>query len=272
MSATRHWLIQESVLMMFIIITAILMFLDAFPSLHDQYGEWFFRLIYVCMVYFLLEVCIKMMCFGVRDFFKSAWNQFDFCLVLASIPMLIQPWVAATSSTGFLLLRIGRLLLLFKLLRLIPNGDRIWHGLKNALKASVGVIFALLLLNFLFAMGATYLFGDIAPQYFGDPLSAMYSMFKVFTIEGWFEIPDAIAALHPNGMMGTLIKGYFIVAVLFGGILGLSIANAVFIDEMTMDNTATLEQEIAILRQQQTQQIAMLTELQSQVAALKPGA
>ena len=37
---------------------------------------------------------------------------------------------------------------------------------------------------------------------------------------------------------------YFVVAVAIGGLLGLSLANAVFVDEMTMDNTDELEAKI----------------------------
>ncbi|MBT5229373.1 MAG: ion transporter [Methylococcales bacterium] len=263
-----HGIIHESVLLGVIFISTLAMFFDAFPTLHAVYSTPLAIIIYLSMLYFLIQVSIKMYIDGTRPFFSKVWNQFDFVLVLASLPLIFQPSLAA-GTTGFLLLRVGRLMLLFKLLRFIPHGERIWHGMKNALKASVGVIFALLLLNFLFAMGATYLFAEIAPQYFGDPISSMYAMFKVFTVEGWFEIPDAIAQTHPDGMVVTLVKSYFIFAVLFGGILGLSLANAIFIDEMTMDNTDTIEEEILILRQQQAEQTALLLEIKSELHLLQ---
>jgi voltage-gated sodium channel len=90
-------------------------------------------------------------------------------------------------------------------------------------------------------MGANLLFGHLAPEYFGNPLSAFYTLFKVFTIEGWYEVPDQLVA---NGLptgWAFLLRAYFIVAVLMGGILGLSLANAVFVDEMTADNNERLE-------------------------------
>jgi voltage-gated sodium channel len=45
-------------------------------------------------------------------------------------------------------------------------------------------------------------------------------------------------------------------AVLIGGILGLSLANAVFIDEMMMDNTDELERKVDIL----TEELRLLRE------------
>ena len=39
-----------------------------------------------------------------------------------------------------------------------------------------------------------------------------------------------------------LIRIYFLITVVIGGILGLSLANAVFVDEMTVDNTQKAEE------------------------------
>lgn len=43
---------------------------------------------------------------------------------------------------------------------------------------------------------------------------------------------------------------FFVVAVLVGGILGLSLANAVFVDEMMMDNTENLERKVDALTEE----------------------
>ena len=49
---------------------------------------------------------------------------------------------------------------------------------------------------------------------------------------------------------GILVRGYFVLAVLVGGILGLSLTNAVFVDEMTADNNDRLEQMVSDLREE----------------------
>jgi voltage-gated sodium channel len=105
---------------------------------------------------------------------------------------------------------------------------------------------ALLLVNLVFALGATQLFGRAAPQFFGNPALSIYSIFRVFTLEGWNDIPDAIAA-NSSWMLAIVARIYFVVAVTIGGLLGLSLANAVFVDEMTMDNTDELEAKIDLL-------------------------
>ena len=95
------------------------------------------------------------------------------------------------------------------------------------------------------------LFRDIDPEHFDNPAVAAYSIFKVFTIEGWYEIPEGLEeSARSNGKVEDLrtfsiaVRVFFIAAVFVGGILGLSLANAVFVDEMIMDNTVELEQKV----------------------------
>jgi voltage-gated sodium channel len=45
-------------------------------------------------------------------------------------------------------------------------------------------------------------------------------------------------------------RAFFVAAVLIGGILGLSLANAVFVDEMMMDNTEILEHKVNALAEE----------------------
>ena len=129
------------------------------------------------------------------------------------------------------------------------HAERILGGVIRALKASVGVLVILFILNLAFAMVATILFAKTAPEYFGNPLISLYSLFKVFTIEGWFEIPDTLARRDIDPGMIFLLRAFFVVAVTVGGLLGLSMANAVFVDEMTADNTDLVEEKIDSLRQ-----------------------
>ena len=47
-----------------------------------------------------------------------------------------------------------------------------------------------------------------------------------------------------------LVRGYFVLAVSAGGTLGLSLVNAVFVDELTADNKDRLEQMVSDLRKE----------------------
>ena len=109
-----------------------------------------------------------------------------------SLPVLLSPFLDLRSFSVFLVLRVSRLFRLFKILRFIPNGELIAAGLLRSLKASVGVFLALFFLNLMFALGATLIFGERLPQHFGNPIISIYTLFRVFTVEGWYEIPELL--------------------------------------------------------------------------------
>ncbi|MBE0661676.1 MAG: hypothetical protein IH597_04330 [Bacteroidales bacterium] len=88
-----------------------------------------------------------------------------------------------------------------------------------------------------------HLFNGSGSEYFESPMIALYSTFKIFTVEGWSEIPEQIAANY-SSTSSLFIYLYFIILVLTGGILGLSIVNSIFVDAMVSDNNDALEKKI----------------------------
>lgn len=235
--------VSDKIVMFVILLNSFILFLGAFPDLRPFYKEHLFIIDYICTAFFVVEAIIKIRLRSWDGYWASGWNKFDFIIVLASAPMLLSPFLNTGDFAVILILRVGRLLRFFKLARFIPNQEKLWSGIKRALAASVGFLITLCLYNFILAIGAAYLFADINPEHFGNPLISVYSMFKVFTVEGWYEIPDAIAE-RSTPFMGLVARCYFIFTVLTGGIIGLSLANAVFVDEMVMDNTDTIENKI----------------------------
>lgn len=287
-NALIQWLISEKVVLTIIVINTVVLFIDAFPTIRQtMFGEILFWIDYACIVFFVIEALIKIWILNFRTYWKSGWNKLDIMIVLAGLPFLIGPFLPNVDFEAFsviLLLRLGRFLRFWRMLRFVPNANHILKGVIRALKASVGVFLVLLGLNLILAMGANMLFHNVAPQYFGDPILSIYSMFKVFTIEGWYEIPDQLANEGLSTNYLVLMRCYFSVAVLVGGILGLSLANAVFVDEMTTDNNDHLEEMVEKLQlelektnkersqteaqQWQTLQ-ATLKEMQKEIASLK---
>jgi voltage-gated sodium channel len=116
------------------------------------------------------------------------------------------------------------------------------------------VLMALFCLDFMLALFSCHFYGDIAPEYFGNPLIAAYSIFQMFTIEGWNEISAVIGQHMADNGSGDIIIGFtkffFVMIVLIGGIFGMSLANAIFVDEMTVDNNLELEKKIDVLQTQ----------------------
>jgi voltage-gated sodium channel len=116
-------------------------------------------------------------------------------------------------------------------------------GLVKALKDSVPIFSGFFILILVVSLFNCALFKDIAPQFFGTPWDSIYSTFRLCTVEGWYEIPDSLAvSLSPGQIAGVRI--YFVIILILGGIIGLSLVNSIFVDAMVSDNNDELEKEV----------------------------
>ena len=185
---------------------------------------------------FLFEAFVKIHVHGFTGYWSDGWNRFDFILVLLALPSCVNLLGIDFPGTSILLsLRTMRAFKSFRLLKFIPNVDSLLNGVKLAFKASFIVAIGLIVLLLVFSILTTFLFGSSAPQYFGNPALSVYSIFRLFTIEGWYDMPEAIAT-NSGATMAVLARIYFSVLLFFGGIIGMSLVNSIFVDAMAADN------------------------------------
>jgi voltage-gated sodium channel len=244
----RRFFLSERNIMTAILLNALVMFFIYFPSLGDV--KFLIVLDGAFLVFFCIEAGVKIQTFKWKHYIASKWNQFDFLIVMMSAPSLMENFLDMPNASLLLILRMFRLIRLMRFLRFVPHITQIMAGLGRALKSSVFIMLMLLFFNFLFALVTCHLFRDLAPEYFGNPLLSAYSIFQMFTLEGWNSIPELISERAGNDLIDGLARFYFVVLVLFGGIFGLSLANAIFVDEMTIDNNKGLEEKVDALQRQ----------------------
>ena len=194
---------------------------------------------------FIIELLIKINEYGFKLFFVSNWNKLDFFLIVISIPTLITfLFNFELFDVSFLLVfRVLRVFKAFRFLRFIPNINQLIAGIKRALKTSIFVLIGFTTYILIIGILSFYLFNGSDSEYFKNPLISLYSTFKIFTIEGWFEIPENITVGF-SGIGSFFVYLYFIIIVLTGGILGLSLVNSIFVDSMLSDNNNELEKKI----------------------------
>ncbi len=226
-----------------IMLNAVLLFLMGYKQLH--HNELLMLLDHGFTIFFIFELVIKVGMKGWGYYFENNWNKFDFFLVLISIPSLFVLLIEIPDLSYLLVFRLLRVMRILRFMRFIPNIRKMVSGIGRAFKASVFVLVALVIYNVLLAILSTYLFRDEAPEMFGNPAISLYSIFQVFTLEGWNDIPATIIA-NSNGSAWkpVLTRIFFFIVVLSGGIFGMSIMNAIFVDEMVMDNNAGLENKV----------------------------
>lgn len=257
-------LLNERFILSLIIINSIIIFLSGFDAVIDSY-PWIFFVDNIITSIFLLEVIYKIKEWGFKKYFDSNWNRFDFILVIFATPSLVA-WSFGIDffDVDYLLaFRILRAFKFFRFVKFIPNIDHIINGLGRASKASLLIIIAFFILNFTVSVVSCFIFKNAAPEYFGNPLISFYSIFKIFTVEGWYEIPDVISESYGKTSV-FFIRLYFIVILFFGGIFGLSLVNSIFVDAMVSDNNEELEGKISELEIKIDQLIKLINQGNSQ--------
>lgn len=238
-------------LLIVISINALLIFLQGFYNPNEPTAKILEILDHLCTVIFIIEAAVKIISWGGKVYFSDAWNIFDFILILIAIPSLIV-WLTPLqfNTLGFLLtLRILRVFKFFRLLKFVPNVEGLMLGVLRAIRSSVFILLAFLVFNFIFAILSFSFFSKAAPEYFSNPLISFYTTFKVFTIEGWYEIPDLIAERTDSIALAVFARIYFVCLLFGGGIFGLSLINSIFVDSMMSDNNNEIEKKIQSLEQ-----------------------
>ena len=242
----KRLFLNEYNIMAAILLNAMVIFLMYFPELEDNSTLEFIDELFI--LFFVVEAVVKMWVHGVRGYFRQGWNRFDFLIVVLSLPSLLIHILPIPDTKMLLLLRMFRLIRLLRFVHFIPHLGKILSGLTRAIRASVFVLAVLFFFNFLLALFTCHFYRDSVPEHFGNPLISAYSIFQLFTIEGWNDISEAIADQTRHPALAYVARFYIGLVVLFGGIFGMSLANAVFVDEMTLDNNRELEQKIDALQ------------------------
>lgn len=237
--------LNDSFILAIILINAVTIMLSAFSTFPENAVRAILIADNIITTLFILELIIKTNHWGFRVYLKDNWNRLDFILIILSVPALIS-WIFNLSITGmsfFLVFRVLRVFKSFRFLKFIPGIKELIHGVRRALKTSFVIILGFAVYIFIVGILTCYMYRRVCPEYFGDPVLSFYSIFKVFTMEGWAEIPDLIATTTSNAI-SVLTKIYFVIILVTGGIFGLSLVNSIFVDAMLSDNTDDISKKI----------------------------
>ena len=183
--------------------------------------------------------------YGLKGYWSSRWNRLDGILVILSIPSIFALFIpTGMMDLSFLLiLRLLRTLRLLRVLDFFPNFSQLINSFKVALRESNAILLCFFVLITIFGLINCSLFKDIAPEYFATPMDAIYSVFRICTIEGWYDIPDTIAAAT-SPVIGRIVRFYFCLLLIMGGIIGMSFINSIFVDAMVADNNDDVKEKL----------------------------
>lgn len=278
MKRVAAWIIDERVVAVVIGLNTI--FIGAVlaepPGLSDDVSRWGWahKGDYACALYFIVEALLKIGLLGWQRYWAPVegrwWNRFDFSIALASIPVAVAPLVGgyAHGFLFFMVLRTTRLLRLLRFMRFIPNLPRLMAGVPRALLTSSGIVMALAVALLVFAFSAAVLFPE--SEHFQHPGTAVFSMFKILTLEEWTELEKGLEE-GAEGWRLVGIRAFITLAVVGFGLIGVSLATAVLVDEMRADDSADMHQRFDAMESQIRDLKSDLEVLRSHLGARPPG-
>ncbi|XP_071856697.1 calcium voltage-gated channel subunit cacophony isoform X25 [Bombus fervidus] len=209
---------------------------------------------------FLIECILKLVAFGYKNFFKDAWNMFDFVTVIGSIvDALVIEFGENFINVGFL--RLFRAARLIKLLRQGYTIRILLWTFVQSFKALPYVCLLIAMLFFIYAIIGMQVFGNIAldadssitkHNNFQSFIQGLMLLFRCATGEAWPNImlscvkgrPCDVKAgkQEPGGCGSNIAYAYFVSFIFFCSFLMLNLFVAVI-----MDNFDYLTRDSSIL-------------------------
>lgn len=245
MKLFRKIFLNEAIVMSVVLLNAVVIYFQT----SDKPWPWLMPVDMCCTLFFLAEMAVKLREYGWKDYWRDGWNRMDGTLVLLSLPSLAAPFLEASGAFSMVLtLRLLRVLKSFRVMHFFPNFSQVVGGFRLAMRQTRAVLLAFAVIIFILALLNCALFKEMAPEYFDTPLNACYSVFRLFTVEGWYDIPDAIAA-NASPMVAGWVRAYFCLLLIGGGIIGMSFINSIFVDAMVADNNDDIKAELAEIKQ-----------------------
>ena len=158
-----------------ILFNAVILGTETSPALMAQAGPLILALDTACLVFFVVEILLKLFAYGGR-FFRNGWNLFDLAIVGISL---------VPASAGFSVLRALRILRVLRLVSVAPRLRRVVEGFVTALPGMGSVFVLMAIIFYIGAVMATKLFGASFPDWFGSLGQSAYTLFQIMTLESW---------------------------------------------------------------------------------------
>ncbi|MBE0541875.1 MAG: ion transporter [Verrucomicrobia bacterium] len=251
-----------------ILLGGVLAGLETSAMLRARHGALLQTLDAVVIGIFVVEIVLKLVAHGRRPlaFFRDGWNVFDFLIVVFCLLPVGGPFAAV--------LRLARVLRLLRLVSALPKLQLLVGALLKSLSAMGYVSLLLALLFYIYAVAGVHWFGQADKQDFGTLPAALFTLFRIVTLDNWGDIFNR-AIEHVPAFKVAL---YFVTFIVFGTMIILNLFIGIVLNSMSEmhaemeerdrarhaaeGGAATVEDELKLLERQ-------ARELQEQLAAVR---
>ena len=210
-----------------IVANSITLGLETSPALVARFGAILHVIDRTVLGVFVVELLSRFFVYR-RRFFRDQWRVFDFLIVgIALMP----------ASGTFSVLRALRVLRVLRLVSLVPSMRGVINALLTALPGMASIVGLMALVLYVSAVLATNLFGETAPEFFGDLGASLFTLFQIMTVEGWPDIARPVMAQLPYAWM------FFVTYLLIATFMVLNLFIAVVVNAMQSQVTEDLKGE-----------------------------
>lgn len=204
-------------------------------------------------LFFLIEILFRFAASPVkRRFLMDGWNLFDTLVVVGSL-------IPLDNSEAVLL---GRLLRVFRVLRLVSVVPELRFLINSLLKAIPRMGYIALLMFIIFyiyaAMGSMF-FASVDSELWGDVAIAMLTLFRVATFEDWTDVMYATMEQYPLSWI------YYLTFIFLTAFVFLNMMIGAILEVMSEEQNAQQARQAHDERDEITRQ---LREVQDQLAEL----
>lgn len=165
-----------------ILVAGILVGMATYPEFAAENESTLEILNKIVLGIFIIEVVVKLVAEVPKpwNYFKDAWNVFDFIIVAAAF----MPF----GGSSIAVLRLLRLLRVLKLIKALPKLQMLVGALLKSIPSMGYVSILLLLLFYIYAVAGVFFFGENDPIHFENLQTSMLSLFRVVTLEDWTDV------------------------------------------------------------------------------------
>ncbi|MBW8309687.1 MAG: ion transporter [Candidatus Paracaedibacteraceae bacterium] len=143
----------------------------------------------IILCLFALEIALRIFAFGC-NYFKSAWNVFDFVVVGLSL---------LTVGSFFQIIRTFRLFLFLRTISVFPNFQHLITSLGHAIPRIFSTLMLLMFAIYIFAIWGVIEYSITFPELFGGLPIAFSTIFhSVLLGHTWSEIYDVMVKVDPD--------------------------------------------------------------------------
>ncbi|MFF0305786.1 ion transporter [Streptosporangium sp. NPDC004379] len=248
----------QRVIIFVIVLNAVTIGCETSSVLADRVGGLLHVIDRVTLAVFAAELAARLYAYR-EKFFRDPWSWFDTIVVAVS-------FAPASASTS--VLRTLRIVRTLRLVSAVPSLRRIIDALMAAAPGMLSIVGLIVLLVYVSAVLATHLFRDIAPQYFAELPTSLFTLFQVMTGEAWPDIASEVMEQKPWAwvfFVGYIPLTTFVVLNLF-----IAVVVTAMDDQTTSAEEQRVEDTLAVIAGELARLHAKIDELQASAGDHRP--